>query len=172
MESSLKSRSIRVWDLSTQREVQQLDGHDSFVYSVAALPSGEIISGGEDRSMRVWSADSRELLQTITLPAISGRGPLAFVASMAQVGSVWSVTAMPSGDIAAGTSDGVVRVFSRAVERQAEQALQDVRRIAFSAIRLLTSSRTGIRCYLICYCFECVSRSSEMPSSLLLISGG
>ena len=67
-----------------------------------------------------------------------------FVVSMAQVGTVWSVTAMPSGDIAAGTSDGVVRVFSRAAERQAEQALQDVRQTAFPAVRLLTSSRAGI----------------------------
>lgn len=31
-----------------------LSGHTSFVYSLAVLPSGDIVSGGEDRSVRVW----------------------------------------------------------------------------------------------------------------------
>jgi phospholipase A-2-activating protein len=36
--------------------LQALDGHTSFVYSVAALPSGEIFSSGEDRTVRVWES--------------------------------------------------------------------------------------------------------------------
>lgn len=34
--------------------VQELDGHTSFVYSVDVLSTGEIISSGEDRTVRVW----------------------------------------------------------------------------------------------------------------------
>lgn len=32
----------------------ELHGHASFVYSVAVLPNGDIVSSGEDRSIRVW----------------------------------------------------------------------------------------------------------------------
>ncbi|PWZ00297.1 PFU-domain-containing protein [Testicularia cyperi] len=82
-----------------------LSGHTSFVYSLATLPggNGELVSAGEDRSVRVWRDGS--LVQTIMLPAIS----------------VWSVTALPNSDIVAGTSDHIARVFSRDPSRTADQ---------------------------------------------------
>lgn len=92
---------IRLWKLSGQ-QVGELIGHESYVYSLASLPTGEIVSAGEDRTLRVWR-DS-ECVQTITHPAIS----------------VWSVAVCPaSGDIVSGASDYIVRVFSRSPERAA-----------------------------------------------------
>ncbi|KUI54227.1 Ubiquitin homeostasis protein lub1 [Cytospora mali] len=86
---------IRLWKLNGQ-SVGELYGHDSFVYSLAALPSGELVSSGEDRTIRIWRG--LEGVQTITVPAIS----------------VWSVAAcQQTGDIVSGSSDGVVRVFTR-----------------------------------------------------------
>lgn len=77
-----------------------LHGHESFVYSLAALPSGELVSSGEDRTVRVWSGT--QCVQTITHPAIS----------------VWSVAACSeNGDIVTGASDRVTRVFSRSPDR-------------------------------------------------------
>lgn len=94
---------IRLWTLEG-KEVAQLHGHENFVYSLASLPTGELVSSGEDRTVRVWRAS--ECIQTITHPAIS----------------VWAVAACPeSGDIATGASDKLVRVFSRSEERQAEE---------------------------------------------------
>ena len=34
--------------------IYALSGHTSFVYSVSVLPNGELVSAGEDRSVRVW----------------------------------------------------------------------------------------------------------------------
>jgi phospholipase A-2-activating protein len=34
--------------------VYTLTGHTSFVYTLAVLPDGDIVSGGEDRTVRVW----------------------------------------------------------------------------------------------------------------------
>ena len=34
--------------------------------------------------------------------------------------TVWTVNCLPSGDIAAGASDGIVRIFTRAEERVAD----------------------------------------------------
>ncbi|PWN38063.1 PFU-domain-containing protein, partial [Meira miltonrushii] len=82
--------------------IQTLSGHTSFVYSLSLLESGDLISSGEDRSVRIWRNGS--LHQTITIPAIS----------------VWSVTGMPNGDLACGSSDGFVRVFTTVGQKYAD----------------------------------------------------
>lgn len=94
---------IRLWMLDG-RLVAELHGHESFIYSLTVLPSGEIVSSGEDRSVRVWQGT--ECVQVITLPAIS----------------VWSVSAAPNGDIIAGSSDKAARIFTRDSERIADAA--------------------------------------------------
>lgn len=90
---------IRLWTLGGKR-VAELHGHESFVYSIASLPSGELVSSGEDRTVRVWKGTT--CVQTITHPAIS----------------VWQVAVcQETGDIATGASDKILRVFTRDPER-------------------------------------------------------
>ncbi|KAI5477830.1 phospholipase A-2-activating protein [Pseudohyphozyma bogoriensis] len=99
--------SIRLWSLTTGEAVHVLNGHDSFVYSLSAIPDslgGGLISGGEDRTMRVWRAADGSCEQTIVIPAIS----------------VWTVACLPTGDIAAGSSDGIIRVFTKSEDRIAD----------------------------------------------------
>ena len=82
--------------------VAELHGHESFIYSLDYLPSGELVSSGEDRTVRVWNGT--RCVQTITHPAIS----------------VWGVaTCKQNGDIVTGASDRLVRVFSRDAQRRA-----------------------------------------------------
>ncbi|KAK4185740.1 PUL domain-containing protein [Podospora australis] len=90
---------ISLWKLGG-KQVGSLQGHDSFIYSLACSPTAEIISAGEDRTVRVWRGS--ECIQTITHPAIS----------------VWTVAVCrENGDIVTGASDNMVRVFSRSPER-------------------------------------------------------
>lgn len=89
---------IRLWTLNGDL-VAELFGHESFIYSLAVLPSGEIISSGEDRSVRVWQGTN--CVQVITIPAIS----------------IWSVSVGQNGDIIVGSSDKLARIFSRIPER-------------------------------------------------------
>ncbi|KAI0173020.1 PFU-domain-containing protein [Hypoxylon sp. FL1284] len=92
---------IRLWKLTGQ-QVGELLGHESFIYALATLPSGELVSSGEDRTVRIWRGF--DCVQTITHPAIS----------------VWTVSAcQETGDIVSGASDGVIRIFSRSPERLA-----------------------------------------------------
>ncbi|GAA6054564.1 hypothetical protein JCM3770_006034 [Rhodotorula araucariae] len=101
--------TIRLWSLLTGECVHTLSGHDSFVYSVATIPDslgGGLVSGGEDRTVRVWRAENGECSQTIVVPAVS----------------VWCVNVLANGDIAAGASDGNVRVYTRSDERIASEA--------------------------------------------------
>ncbi|EMD38180.1 hypothetical protein CERSUDRAFT_82424 [Gelatoporia subvermispora B] len=91
---------IRIWTMEGDT-VYTLTGHTSFVYSISVLPNGDIVSGGEDRTVRIWREG--ECAQTIVHPAIS----------------VWTVSAMPNGDIVSGCSDGSVRIFSATESRWA-----------------------------------------------------
>lgn len=92
---------IRLYTLQGQL-VASLHGHESFIYSLAALPSGELVSSSEDRTVKIWNGT--QCVQTITHPAIS----------------VWSVAACSeTGDIVTGASDRIARVFSRSPDRHA-----------------------------------------------------
>ena len=99
---------IRLWKLDG-RQVGELVGHENFIYSLVSLPNGELVSSGEDRTVRIWKGT--QCIQTITHPAIS----------------VWGVAACSeNGDIVSGASDRKVRVFSRDSGRKAEpEAIQD-----------------------------------------------
>ncbi|UKZ74450.1 hypothetical protein TrVFT333_002119 [Trichoderma virens FT-333] len=102
--SASNDGTLRLWKLNGQ-QVGELHGHESFVYSLASLPSGELVSSGEDRTVRVWKGT--ECIQTITHPAIS----------------VWTVSVnAETGDIISGASDGVARIFTRRSEAIADDA--------------------------------------------------
>lgn len=102
--SASNDGTLRLWKLNGQ-QVAELHGHESFVYSLASLPSGELVSAGEDRTVRVWKG--LECIQTITHPAIS----------------VWTVAVnQETGDIISGASDGIARIFTRRTEAIADDA--------------------------------------------------
>lgn len=90
--------------------VKELSGHTNYIYSMAfnfAVGPDVFVSCGEDSTVRMWNSEG-ELGNAITLPAES----------------VWSVTCLKNGDIVTGTSDGVVRIFTKDPSRVAdEQAL-------------------------------------------------
>ncbi|PKI85295.1 hypothetical protein MVES_000902 [Malassezia vespertilionis] len=100
-----------------------IPAHTNFVYSLASLPNDGLASSGEDHSVRIWRDTSLE--QVLTLPAIS----------------VWCVCTMPNGDLACGTSDGVVRVFSRDAARAASD---DALRAFKAAVASQTFSPTEV----------------------------
>lgn len=95
--------AIRLWTMAG-KQVGELLGHESFIYSITSLQSGELVSSGEDRTVRIWKDGA--CIQTITHPAIS----------------VWAVAVCPeSGDIVSGASDKIVRVFTRNPESFADE---------------------------------------------------
>lgn len=64
--SSRLDRTINLYSLtdlklggSSNQPLKTLSGHTSFVYSLSDLasPEGELVSSGEDRSLRVWRGE-------------------------------------------------------------------------------------------------------------------
>jgi phospholipase A-2-activating protein len=93
---------IRLWSLDGA-PMGELHGHEAYIYSIAISPNGDIVSAGEDRTVRVFR--DGKCIQTITHPAIS----------------IWSVAVCEeTGDIVSGASDKTIRVFSRDPERHAD----------------------------------------------------
>lgn len=110
--------------------IYELSGHDSFVYDVAFLSNGDIVTSGEDRTVRIWR--NGKAIQVITLPCIS----------------VWSVSVLPNDDIVAGGSDNKIRIFSREESRHADpevlEAFQkEVESIAINAQSFDESKASG-----------------------------
>lgn len=104
--STSNDQTIRHWT-ATGECLRVYAGHGNYIYSICALPDSpggteEFVTGGEDRTVRVWACGG-DCIQTISFPAHS----------------VWSVACLANGDIIAGTSDGVARVFTRHEELQA-----------------------------------------------------
>jgi phospholipase A-2-activating protein len=99
---------IRRWNIHSGQCLSELYGHQAYVYSVSLLPgtSGEeLVSCGEDASLRVWKGTSCR--QVVEVPATS----------------LWSVCCMDNQDVVIGSSDGVVRVFSADCEKIASSSV-------------------------------------------------
>lgn len=63
---SAGEKQIQVWDPGSGREVSQLEGHKSAVWSVLALrDNARALSGGLDNTLRLWDLTSGENLKTI-----------------------------------------------------------------------------------------------------------
>ncbi|TIB03850.1 hypothetical protein E3P89_02573 [Wallemia ichthyophaga] len=109
--SASNDGTLRKWAVETGEQVCVMRGHSSFVYAVAALASPTdddfVVSCGEDFEVRLWLGET--CLQNILIPAVS----------------IWSVTVLPNGDFAVGTSQNLVHVFTRAEERTATSVALD-----------------------------------------------
>lgn len=103
--------TIAIWRVGREVPVTVLQGHQSLVYGLTwNLSTSELLSCSEDRTVIVWGnpagIEKFEAKQVVNHPTL-----------------VWSVAALPNGDILTGTSDGYIRVFTRAEERFASADL-------------------------------------------------
>lgn len=94
--------TIRHWS-DTYDCIKEYHGHSNYIYTIALNPAlGDVfVTGSEDNTIRLWSLSKGALGDSLTLP----------------VQSVWSVACTPAGDIVTGSSDGVIRVFSKEAAR-------------------------------------------------------
>jgi WD40 repeat protein len=81
--SGSDDHTVRLWDASTGKCLQTLEGHGGSVNSVSFSPDGrQLASGSRDYTMRLWDASTEKCLQTL-----EGHG--GSVNSVASPGSVY-----------------------------------------------------------------------------------
>ena len=91
--SCSNDESIKLWTLEGEL-INQLLGHNSFVFSVKSFEIANYISGSDDKSIKIW--DNDKCIQTIPHP-----------------NTIWSVALnQENKDIITACADGIVRVFS------------------------------------------------------------
>ena len=95
--SGSRDKRVVAWDPNTG--VAHLDfgplngGHSLDVTAVAVLPSGNIISGAMDKTVKVWDTTSGKCVKTLT----------------GHESSVLALLALPSGGFLSGSADHTVR---------------------------------------------------------------
>lgn len=123
--SCANDATVRHWSI-TGDCLSILYGHSNYIYNLAVAPDNQgFASVGEDSSLRVWK-DSN-VVQVLTLPAQS----------------VWGVTFLPNSDIVTGSSDGVVRVFSKDPDRQANEDVLKTYEQEIEAMFKISSQELG-----------------------------
>lgn len=99
-------RTVRIWDVSTGRELRRFIGHTGLVNSVAWSPDArQVVSASRDGTIRVWDVGAT------SVPVVP-RG---------HRGNVLGVAFSSDGEqIATGSTDGTVRVWkTRTIEEMA-----------------------------------------------------
>lgn len=96
--------SIKLWSNNGQC-LNTFYGHSNYIYSISINPAVQngFATSGEGGSVRLWTGG--DCIREIRLP----------------VQSVWSVTCLENGDIVTGSSDGVIRVFTKDPARFADE---------------------------------------------------
>jgi WD40 repeat protein len=89
--------TIRFWDVQSKSQLAVLQGHESYVYSVAFSPDGsKIVSGSYDKTIRLWDIQSGSELAVL-------KGHEDYVRSVAF---------SPDGSkIVSGSDDNTIRVW-------------------------------------------------------------
>lgn len=140
--SASADRTIRLWDLQTNKAVKTYTGHEDVVRALVVLSENEFVSASNDGTLRIWNIHTG--IQSHVL-----RGHTSFIYSLALVSaqylvssgedrsvrvwdlvakksvqtillpsiSQWSVATNSQGDFVVGSSDNTARVFTTHSER-------------------------------------------------------
>jgi WD40 repeat protein len=64
--SGSEDRTVKVWNIDSQKEVTTLQGHRYSVRSVAFSPDGKYLaSGSDDKTVKLWSVESQKEVTTL-----------------------------------------------------------------------------------------------------------
>lgn len=124
--------TVRLWNTSTGRELQTLEGHLDWVNSVAFSPDGRLLaSASHDQTVRLWNISTGRELRNL------GEQPER----------VHTVAFSPDGTLLASASeDGLVRLWNPSTGQELRELIghsDHIRSVAFSPDGILLASASN-----------------------------
>jgi WD40 repeat protein/tRNA A-37 threonylcarbamoyl transferase component Bud32 len=97
--SGSDDKTIKIWDLATQKEIQTLKGHSEWVWDVVFSPDGQTLaSASADQTVRLWDMATVREIRTlkghkdgVTSVAFSPDGQTLATASLDKTIKLWNV---------------------------------------------------------------------------------
>lgn len=97
--SASADATLKIWDLSSDKELFTLQGHTHYVYAVAVTPNGQlIISGSEDGTLKVWDLETGAEQRTLAgldgpvrAVAVTSDGQRVIGTSVARALGIWDL---------------------------------------------------------------------------------
>lgn len=112
-------KTIKLWNLSTGREIRTLKGHKHIILSVAFSPdSSTLASGSQDKTIKVWNLLTGEVIHT--LKNHSDR-----VNSIAFMLNTESSNTANQWTLASGSSDNTIKLWNLATGEELRTLKQD-----------------------------------------------
>ena len=96
--------SAKIWTMDGTL-LHTLMGHTGFIFAIDYLPTGELVTGGDDCTVRLWNPMDGSAGQMFQLPR-----------------TVWSITHNALGDLIVACEDKSIRTFTRDAARAAAGA--------------------------------------------------
>ncbi|PHX54402.1 WD40 repeat domain-containing protein [Tychonema bourrellyi FEM_GT703] len=96
--------TIKIWQLSTGRELRTLTGHSDSVGSLAISPDGQtLVSGSDDKTIKIWQLSTGRELRTLT----------------GHSDSVGSLAISPDGQtLVSGSDDKTIKIWQLSTGRE------------------------------------------------------
>ena len=98
--SGSADKTIKLWNLATNKEVRTLKGHSGFINFLTITPDGQLlVSASADKTMKVWNLSTGKAIRTlkghsgfINFLAITPDGQLLLSASADKTIKVWNLS--------------------------------------------------------------------------------
>jgi WD40 repeat protein len=76
--------------------VYTLTGQTVVVWTLAALPNGNLASGSWDNTVKIWNTNTGSLVYTLS----------------GHTNWVWTLATLPNGNLASGSADNTVKIWT------------------------------------------------------------
>ena len=123
--SCSNDETIKIWSLDGAM-LRVFTGHESYVFSVKTVGLDGLVSGSDDRTVRIWDQANGQQIQVIDHP-----------------NTVWHVAVdVSNNDVITACADGAIRVFTRDPKRFANE--EELREFEKSCQEAKVSSNQGM----------------------------
>ncbi len=66
MASGSLDKTVKFWSIESQKKVATLQGHSSYVFSIAFSPDGKYLaSSSHDNTVKLWNVESQKEVTTL-----------------------------------------------------------------------------------------------------------